>query len=643
MSRSKQARKISLQFSVKDCSRCGGQRLKGSACPDCGELAEPHEIQLDLDRRRRVVRAFKQARVVVAAPHRSSATEKDLLEALASVQRAVASISRSGSKPDVLLAAFAELDSAVAAWNQPQPRPGRNRARAIGRGARLLQQGWLLFVEALAAPTILDAQELAQRGQALLDEAASALDILKEGERFERLGEAGDLRKVFAALGADAARLIGEPETLTALDSKLSQIYGRDPSPTGAGVQLHLYRYIAVTSLDLEIFGEIARETETIALNGPAVAEICRTAPWQREHDRVTALLSAAGQGVLHSQQEDGTDLEVVKALLEVVVTCRDGIIRHVLATLRSRSEAEYRRLIRISAGGLINTSANQFHGLHLDDGLSPAVRNAGAHLDFDIDDEGLVLIGGERFRAEALLDRVLAYLEVAMGMAMGLSLALGQLNVDIASSRHSSRRDREAAINLFLGTIGVTNIEVEHSDDVLRVAGSATRDLDWMSTIAGLTPILKPSVAAVIGKIAVGEDRVLLEANLSAYRNFASRHRNEDDLMVDLAEVVAATTVSGASLWSAQQWVVAAAKASEEVDGETLANRVRRIRRLREYAQGVGMVEAVTFCSGTLDVIRKPTVESPTAIPLAFGRRPDPAAIWPFGPSSRPALKRCD
>ncbi|NCD20947.1 MAG: hypothetical protein EOL89_13385 [Actinobacteria bacterium] len=410
MSKSKQARKISLQFSVKDCSRCGGQRLKGSACPDCGEIAEPHEIQLDLDRRRRVVRAFKQARLDVAAPHRSSASEDGLLEAMASVQRAVATTSRSGSEPEVLLAAFAELDSAVAAWNQPQPRPGRNRARAIGQGARLLQQGWLLFVEALAAPTIHDAQELAQRGQELLDEAASALDILKEGERFERLSEAGDLKKVFAALGADAARLIGAPETLTTLDRKLAWIYGRDPlPPTGAGVQLHLYRCIAVASLDIEVFGEIARETETIALNGPVVAEICRTAPWQREHDRVTALLSAAGQGVLHSQQEDGTDLEVVKALLEVVMTCRDGIIRHVLATLHSGSEAEYVRLVRGSAGGLIKTSVDRFRGLHLDDGLSPAIRNAGAHLDFDIDDDGLVLISGDRHSAEEVLDKVVS------------------------------------------------------------------------------------------------------------------------------------------------------------------------------------------------------------------------------------------
>lgn len=640
MSRSKRARAISLQFTAKDCSRCGGQRLAGSECPQCGETPAPHEIQLDLDRRRRVVQAFTQGRDAAMLSPTAVASVDSLLEAMESVQRAVASISRSGSEPDVLLAAFAELDSAVAAWNQPQPRPGRNRARAIGRGARLLQQGWLLFVEALAAPTILDAQELAQRGQELLDEADSALEILREGERFERLAEAGDLRKVFAALGADAAQLIGEPETLTALDRKLAKIYGRDPLPTGAGVQLHLYRYIAVASLDIEVFGEIARETETIALNGPVVAEICRTAPWQREHDRVTALLSAAGQGVIHSQQEDGTDLEVVKALLEVVVTCRDGIIRHVLATLRAGSEAEYVRLVRGSAGGLIKTSVDRFHGLHLDDGLSPAVRNAGAHLDFDIDDDGLVLISGDRFSAEEVLDKVLAYLEVAMGMAMGLSLALGQLNVDIASSRHSSRRDREAAINLFLGTIGVTNIEVEHADGIVRVAGSTTRDLDWMSTIAGLTPILEPSVRAVVGTFEVGEDRVALEANLSAYRNFASRHRDEDDLMVDVAEVVAATTVSGASLWSAQQWVVAAAKASEEVDGETLANRVRRIRRFREYARAVGMVEAVAFCSSVLDVIRKPNVGTPTQIPLAF-RRPDPVVSRPFGPSFRPVLTR--
>lgn len=629
MSKAKRQTAMNLQFATLPCRRCGGQRLAKQPCPDCGERPQVHEAQPDLDRRTRLVKAFlaRRSQPGPETPDWDSLGQ-DIMGAITGVQHALARAAKSGESPECLLSAFKRLDGLVAAWNRPMLRPQRNRGRAIGRGVTSVRQGLELFVEALRAPTMLAAQNLEQRGQTLIDDGTTALGFLEESNRFQAISELGTTPEIFVALGADARSLAGDDEqSIETIDRRLLQAYGHDAIATpGMGLQIHLIRYLTVSLLDVEQCEAVAAEMEGQMLASPFRAELCRTQAWQKENGRVTALLSAATYAAAQCLEQDSSDLEVVNAWMDVVIKCRDGLIRHALATLGGTSETEYTKLIRTPAGRLIKDAAQQFPALRLNEGLSPTIRNAAAHLDYDVDNGHVITSANGQnvtFEPEEFTDEVLSYLEVTVGLALGLTTALARLEVDVQLSRHLSQRDREGAIRLFLGAMGMVRVMLTYADGALRIMGEGT-EVNWLGLVAGLSELLDQDIQGIRANVRGTGRETSYEAELDAYRAIrAKTTRKEQDLVIDLAGVVAATSVNGASPWSEDQWAGAAIQVVEERSDDSLASRVRRIRRFRGYAESAGMDKVAATCTSILVAIRQPRPdESSVTIPKAF-RRP--------------------
>ena len=113
---------------------------------------QPHEIQPDLDRRRRVVTEFRSATPVhQQVPDDFDEALDEISDVLDDAMRALARLSRSGNSAHDLVRSFGLLDSYVAKWTQLQPRPLRNKARTLGRSLVQLRAGLDDAVEALGA------------------------------------------------------------------------------------------------------------------------------------------------------------------------------------------------------------------------------------------------------------------------------------------------------------------------------------------------------------------------------------------------------------------------------------------------------------------------------------------------------------
>ena len=184
-----------------------------------------------------------------------------------------------------------------------------------------------------------------------------------------------------------------------------------------------MLRVVIITLLDSESCMAVAHTTEGLLSDGGSTSAVLASDAWHKEHGRVTALLSASLFALRNLDR--ATDLEAVKYCLDLVVTCRDGIIRHALATLRASTVQEYTKLVRKrSAGSLIKSCSEAYPALKLNENLSSTLRNAGAHSDYDDDaDTRRVVVGLDGAQVmlteDEFINDVLAYLEQGVALLL--------------------------------------------------------------------------------------------------------------------------------------------------------------------------------------------------------------------------------
>ena len=314
------------------------------------------------------------------------------------------------------------------------------------------------------------------------------------------------------------------------------------------------------TVLDLDGGMDIAKEAERLLAQKDGLRSILVSTPWLREQARVTALVSASAFS-MSEVDVSGSGLEAVKAALDAVVTCKEGAIRHALATLIANDANDYDRLRRSNSGGLIKSAAKQFPGLFLDENLDPVLRYAGAHVDFDVDDRGVVTHDNRGIeivlQESAFLDGVLGYLETAIALILAVQGVALDMDIDF-DDRHLSDRDRSTTIVLMARLLGFESVRVELAGKTVSL--TATGDSDRFSTLA-----------AVIATIAVSQSEFIAEVNADA-RNVECRadldvrraHRfdpnaDEQDLFDTFAPIMASTQIDGSALWSDEEWSKAA------------------------------------------------------------------------------------
>lgn len=616
---------MTLTFATITCDRCDGVRLMTQACPECGLRPRPHETQPDLDRRRKLLRELK------SAPHPELGEIRTDVDAaldeipmlIKNVTSALARASKTSSRSArELVEAFGELDARVAYWSQRQPRPITNRGRSLGRSLQLLRSGLGTFADALGEPTLLAAQAKESEGQRLIDAAADELDTLRAAGEAEQLLLSAD---GLGRMGASARALAGGDKALESLDEQLQHIAGRDDNdrPLGLGLNLHLFRQLMLALLDLDECLDVARVAEE---NMGDLSSICLDPAWQARHGVVTAQFSSAAFNL--SRIDDENDLEAVNAALNLVMQCRDGVIRHCLATLLATDAAQYHGLMRRGAGHVIKQSSLRFSRLRLNENLSQDLRHAAAHFDYDVVNDMFVTTanGAEvQLTVDEFLDQVLGYLQTSVSLLVAVLSTTAVQGLELEISRHTPERDLLAAMEMLVGFVGFAGASATRDTSTLRVSGEG--DVERFSTAAaGLAAIAPETIERICARIADGRGRAQVwEAPVAAYRDYSKRdpELSEADGLIALARLMSTVRIDTQPAWNTDMWAVVAMLIFNQTDDWPLRERVRRLREFRDLALANEQPVVGETITTILQALRLGTTPAPQPGAAAFIRQP--------------------
>ena len=621
--------KMSLKFATITCARCASERLLTQACTECGLRPRPHETQPDLIRRRKLLSEAKRPSIL-----KTDGVTKNFDEAcqeipglIDNVRRALAYVSRPTTRSSSsLVEAFSELDARVAVWSQRQPRPATNRGRSLGRSLELVRRGLSTFADALGQPTLLAAQVKESEGQHFIDVAARELAILREiGEAEQRLSSNG-----FGGIGSAARLLAGEDASLEVLDEQLQRIAGREAGnrPVGLGLNLNLFRQIMLLLLDFDECNEVARFAET---NMGSLHSICLDPGWQARHGVVTAQFSA----VTFNLSRIGPkveDLEVARNLLQVVMQCRDGIIRHCLATLLAEDAKAYHDNWRHGSGFVIKKSSSQLPQLRLNENLSQELRHAAAHFDYDMDGQSFIFeMNGmiDKLPFDEFLDQVLGYLQTGVSLLVALLCTTAVQGLDLELSKHTPERDILAAIEMLIGFAGFADVSAAREGRTLQVtcAGQVEHFSTAAAGIGAIVPISFERVRALVTD--ASDTGRVWEGVVADYRDYLARDTSlsEIDDLLALARLMSEVRIDSQPAWNTDAWAGVAITAFNQTESWPLVNRIRVLRELRELAlKNKETVISETLAS-ILETLRQGprTAAQPASLDL-FRRRQSPS-----------------
>jgi hypothetical protein len=606
-------RGATITFATIECDRCGGIRILTQPCADCGRLPRSHETQPKLERRRKVLADFRassfETPIVVATEF------DDALEELAGLHRrvtdALADIARGGTSPDALIEGFGQFDARVAHWARRQPRPYTNRGRGLGKALALWREGLGVYATAFEAPTVLAAQECEREGQRLIDAARDEIDGLREITESEALLEAPD---GFGGIGAAARALAGGDAALDELDARLQAIGGRekDSSATGLGLQLHLFRQIMLALLDLEECLDVERIAERQFGN---LALIAADTKWQARTGVVTAQFSSAAFNL--SNIDGASDLEAASMALHLVMQCRDGVIRHCLATLLAENASDFHKLERKGTGFVLKRSAQLYPGLRLNENLSPILRHAGAHFDYDIDGTDFITHTGSgeeiRLTFAEFMDAFLGYVQTSISLLMALLAATAVQAIDLEISRHTPERDLLGIMAMMAGFLGFEDATVVRDGETLVI--TATGDAQQLATaVAGMATFAPEPFTSVVGMIAQDDGTIRTwQAPLSAFRDYLGRPTglSEIDNHMAIARLMSTVRIDSRPVWGEEIWLALGHVVVTRTGDLPLRERVGLVREVRSMAAVNEQIAVSDYLSGCLKELREGTSET--------------------------------
>lgn len=618
--------KMSLVFLSTTCDRCSGTRLLTEPCPECGLKPRPNEVQPDLVRRRKLVADLKAGSVTAThgpevctgGPCDLDAAIGEIPQVLTRLQRSLSAAAKRSRSADDLITTFGELALLAGHWTARHPRPNTNRARSFGRSVTLLRQGFEVFADALAAPNIHAAQAMERRGQELIDAGTAEIDQLHEIAISEHLLSSPE---GFGGIGLSARAVAGGDQPLELLDTRLQELAKRTPSDQtiGLGFTLNLFRHLLLVLLDMEESLDVARVAEDQM--GDLVA-ICGDPGWQRRHGVVTSLFSSAAFNL--SRIDESNDLEAAAAALQLVMQCRDGVIRHCLATMLADGPADFHRLSAAPAGDIIKKAARTIEGLRLDQNLSQELRHAGAHSDFDVvGDEFVVRFskGGEiRLSIDEFLDQVLGYLQTSVSLLMALTGAVATQGIELDVSHHTPERDLIAAMSMLVGFCGYEDADVHRDGSTLIVV--ARGDAAGFSTpAAGIATIPLAAVTHLEARI-TDEDGTtrIWQSELQPFREYQQRSPNgsESDELLSLAKLMLSVRIDSEPLWSEDEWAAVCMAAISGVFDLPIREQIALVRRARDLARAAGQGVVAATLTTILQTVRNGTA-APAPIPAIF------------------------
>lgn len=607
---------ITLSFQTIECEGCKVWRPRATKCADCGADPKPFEVQTDVLRRTQIVKEC------LDADRTADRANNDWAESLTSMPRILGRINKALQRAAVLKAgseqilyAFAELDAQINSWADRRPRPDTNRARVFHRSLIQLRDGYAIFLRALAAPDPSKAQQLERAGQELLDSASTTigeLETLNDAQTALEL----PLHELFGHIAHQTRVADGLSDERSVLDGFVDL-----DDPATADVVTPAVRQMLLTFLDLEQGLGVARATTDLLGNQSA---LYGESVWLREHSRTTSLLSASAYA-LARMDDDTTDFESVKLLLELAKDCREGFIRHALATILATDIHSYDLLTRSSTGSVIKRAATKHPALLLDENLAPYVRHAVAHADFDwLEGHFVTHPNGAELRVdeESFLDDCLGYLQCAASLLLGVHHHAQITGARIEADSHLSKSDREAALTIGLNYVGFQAVLARHKGSAVTI--QAQGEVSSFVMLAGCVAAVASDTDERLEASLLGPDGVthFCTTDLQTIREFGLTDATDDhDLVMRAARLMRDQRIDDECPWSEANWLEAAFAVSTRSDSESLVEPIRRVRQIKQLAIESGAPVGDETWADILAYLRRGQVGVQAAIPEAFRR----------------------
>lgn len=530
-SRKKKKFGMSLRFATRKCV-CGGVRIAGHVCPDCGARPRPAEIDVELQRRLRVAATYRaRSADVQPAPASLFDLTARAAEVVSPFLCALSNLSASpNDDASELLRAGCVLDQLVADASLPQLRPWRRAGRIVHQAVETLRASLDRFVDAFSAETLLTAQAVQVDAQAQLDAAATMADDLDVAihEVDQVLNSpAMTVLEVLASRVQDL--LLGHgPRSILDVDQawtdRARAIVGPDEAIQG-GVGLAVLWSTAFAEVLFDCDEYLAAASGTYELlRGEAFDALTADAGWITNQERAAQVFVDAGialEAVLAAARHD---VAAVRGMLSFAQDLAEGPAKHVLATMLAIAKTKsYETYMGCKLGVLMDAASRSSDLSKLVSGMSSMLRNASAHLDFGVRDDCVVLRTGSAevvLTADEFADALLEFAQVVHGLAAAVQIRLLQRGV-VGSSVLPAGLDHSELVALLMTSSGLCDVRADIAGATLTVMGAGDL-VAPMTCVASIAPVLPTDVEQVRVEWANGVRHTLV-VPMDLFRDYAT------------------------------------------------------------------------------------------------------------------------
>jgi hypothetical protein len=428
--------------------------------------------------------------------------------------------------------------------------------------ARLIDELFAMtktYVEAAIAPDPAGAEALQAVAQARLDEAARQIGVFRVRLDWWGLDHTIRLPDFVVAAAAAAYDATGAKNVLD-LDRRGMDLYeritGKAAGPTGIGVGLLIDLGLVDRAFDEARVYRVAkliyrrldpaRKRLAELLNDPGWrADLlqARQVFYEAQLEAETLLRELAGQRRLEARAVIALGGQMTEKVSKTVL----GLVLATDPSQALQRTAEYDAVLAVARKkGLADATL----------GFDPRIRNADAHVDFDVGPDYLVL--GRDYKHpwtvtdEALVDVVLASLESCAAIFAAVDCIAAE---DHLAAGEDRLRDLPLGerLAIVLATAGVHPGRVTVKADRLEVSGSAhaALALNPLSVIAMLAPHMPAEVRRLVFRLKRSRDNLIADVTLEPLRRYQASDGVEQD--VAFVEFLGRATINGRVVFSSR------------------------------------------------------------------------------------------
>lgn len=489
-------------------------------------------MDVELQRRQRVAAAYR-TRSSDLEPLPASLV--DLIDRAGGVTspflRALSNLSESPiDDASELLRAGQLLDQLVADSSLPQLRPWRRPGRLVHDAIKTLRASLDRFVDAFSTDSLLSAQAIQLDAQRRLDAAAALTSDL--GVAIHDVDQIlnAPAATVLTALASRVQDVLQDeqPRSILQIDQacveRVRGIVGPDePLEGGIGLAVLWSTVFAEVLFDYDEYLVAASGTYEV-LRSDGFEVLTSDAGWLANQARVVQVFVDAGTAINALLAAARHDAAAVRAMLIFAQDLAEGPAKHVLATLLTITKRKsYETYMSCKLGVLLDAASKSAELNAVVAGMNAVLRNASAHLDFDIRDDYVVLGHGD---AEVVLtpdefaDALLEFAQVVHALSIAVQLRLLQRGIE-ASHALPAGLDPSELVAVLLTSAGLRDVRVAIKDTTLIVVGTGEL-VSPMTSVASLSFALPPEVALVrVDWVSDGAHTLVVP--MDRFRNYAT------------------------------------------------------------------------------------------------------------------------